>query len=278
VPVDSRYNYFECYLTFRCHQGCRYCINSFSSIDRTRIELSGGEWISAINCIEFGRLPLTIGGGEPSLHKDFYLIINSIRSDIQIDLLTNLSFDVEEFVDSVPIGRFSTRTSRGYKRIRVSYHAHNMNPHELVAKAGVIQEAGHSIGIFGISHPEFAGLNAHMAELCRKAQIYFYIKDYLGEFNGKMIGVYRYPDAVCGGLKACECRTNEVLVGPDGKIFRCHKELYQNNNDLGSILNLVPPRIFRKCSSYGSCNPCDIKLKTNRFLQAGQSSCEINLI
>ncbi|MBI5232727.1 MAG: radical SAM protein, partial [Deltaproteobacteria bacterium] len=33
--------------------------------------------------------------------------------------------------------------------------------------------------------------------------------------------------------------------------------------------------IFRVCHVFGHCNPCDIKVKTNRFQQWGHTSVEI---
>ncbi len=32
---------------------------------------------------------------------------------------------------------------------------------------------------------------------------------------------------------------------------------------------------FRECDVFGHCNPCDVKLKTNRFQEFGHTSVEI---
>jgi len=32
---------------------------------------------------------------------------------------------------------------------------------------------------------------------------------------------------------------------------------------------------YRDCKFYGDCNPCDIKVKTNRFQQSGHTSVDI---
>ncbi|HPP86773.1 MAG TPA: radical SAM protein, partial [bacterium] len=59
--------------------------------------LSDADWIKALNRLELKQdLPITLQGGEPTLHKDFYYIINNLREDIKIDILTNLKFDVKK--------------------------------------------------------------------------------------------------------------------------------------------------------------------------------------
>jgi len=32
---------------------------------------------------------------------------------------------------------------------------------------------------------------------------------------------------------------------------------------------------YRECYFYGDCNPCDVKIKTNRFQQYGHTSVDI---
>ena len=48
---------------------------------------------------------------------------------------------------------------------------------------------------------------------------------------------------------------------------------------IGHILDesFVIEDIFRPCRAFGLCNPCDIKVKTNRFQQYGHTSVEIEM-
>ena len=69
-------------------------------------------------------LPVTLQGGEPSLHPDFHAIINGLREDIPIDILTNLQFDVNAFMRNVRPERVSREAP--YASIRVSYHPQTM--------------------------------------------------------------------------------------------------------------------------------------------------------
>lgn len=278
MKIPTGYTYAEVYLTFRCNLGCSYCINAHKGISRKRNELTGPQWVECLSQYEWGDLPITFGGGEPTLHPDFYDIVNGLPESIKVDLLTNLSFRLEDFVARTNPKRFCAPTLSGYKGIRVSYHAEKMNRYELVEKVAYLQDAGYPIGIFGINHPTALADNIEMAELARKHRVYFFIKDFLGEINGTQFGYYRYPEALDGAEKTRRCRTNELIVGPDGGIFRCHYDLYTDKSAVGFIRSGMPEWKMQTCTYCGLCNPCDVKMKTNRFLQAGHSSVEIEEI
>ncbi|GAB1353532.1 hypothetical protein MASR1M12_22680 [Erysipelotrichia bacterium] len=278
IKLPEWYNYIEVYLTLRCNLGCSYCINESSGRPfREREELSAAQWASGLNRIDFGENPLTIGGGEPTLHKGFFELLRLLRPDIKVDLLTNLEFDVEEFIGQTTPERFNHCELPAYKAIRVSYHSEKMDPEVLMKKVIKIQDAGFSIGVFGLNHPLSTTQNMIMAELARENRVFFFVKDFLGKFNGKLFGHFKYELALDGIPKPADCRTQEILVAPNGSIFRCHRDLYLAD---GAIANVTDPEIeimdkFRHCDHYGQCNPCDVKLKTNRFLQMGSCAVEI---
>lgn len=279
VRVPPEVNYVEAYLTFRCPLSCPYCINAYDgSFMKDRGELDGWQWLRGLRRLSMNSdLPITLGGGEPTTHDHFYDIVCGLR-DYRVDVLTNLSCGSVEFIDNCPRKPFVVDGNDAYKAIRVSYHCHSpISPEDLVGYADDIQKAGYSIGIFAISHPDAIVDNCSMAELCRKRGIYFFVKDYLGEYNGQMMGCYKWPEAVSGCSKKCMCRTNELLIGPDGSIFRCHRDLYANEGSIGNLLDddLKLEWKHRPCDKFGQCNPCDVKLKTNRFMVAGSSSVDI---
>lgn len=280
VQLPESCNYIEAYLTLRCHLGCSYCINNRSGkATRNRVERPVQEWADGLNRIDYGNVPLTLGGGEPTLYKGFYELMDRLRPDIKIDLLSNLEFDIDEFISKTKPQRFNNCSLPAYKSIRVSYHAETMNNAALIKKVVKLQDQGYSIGIFGINHPLNLRSNMEMAEMACNNRIFFFIKDFLGEYDGRMFGFFNYPDALDGKLKNARCRTRELLIGPEGKIYRCHRDLYLSDMDcaVGDITdqNLKLQDIFRPCINFGNCNPCDVKIKTNRFLQMGHCSVEI---
>lgn len=287
ISIPYRYNYIECYLTLRCPLNCPYCINAQSPLTRKRNELTAEQWLDGLNRMDvaaFGPretpLPITIGGGEPTTHPGFYEIINGLRKDLRVDLLTNCTFDVREFADKIPPYRLSCSSDLAYKAIRVSYHPATMDPDQLVHKVKFLQGAGFSIGIFGVSHPENMKANVEMAEIARKAGVYFFIKDFLGRYRDRLFGFYAYPAALDGADKPCECRTKELLMGPDGSVYRCHRDLYAGESAVGSITDPAfdVSDQWLTCTHYGTCNPCDVKSKLNRYMDMGNCSVEIQPI
>jgi MoaA/NifB/PqqE/SkfB family radical SAM enzyme len=273
LKLPDRYNYAEAFLTFRCDFGCSYCINKAGAL-QPREEMSAEQWANAINSIEWG-IPLTLGGGEPTLHKEFYELLDLIKPEVDLELLTSLSFNVNEFVLKTNPDRF-TKGRGAYKSIRVSYHPTQHDPEDLVKKAKVLQNRGYKIGIFGLNYPDNCEANIEMAEIARKEGIYFFIKDFLGEYDDKLFGHYKYPDAIDRLHRTVSCESSELLIAPDGKIHRCHRFLYANDGPMGTLDKLEEiDATGKRCAHYGSCNPCDVKLKTNRFLQMGNCSVTV---
>ena len=106
------------------------------------------------------------------------------------------------------------------------------------------------------------------------------MKEFLGEYNGKLYGTYRYKDACSKKLtKSVSCKATELLIDPAGMVFRCHHDVYSNKNSIGGLgdENFQIEDKYRDCEYYGFCNPCDIKVKTNRLQEYGHTSVDIKL-
>ncbi len=282
IPED--YNYLAMFISLNCNLKCPYCINlNDKNASRSKMSgnmMSGGaDWVKAINRLEIGRddLPVTFQGGEPTIHKDFYEIVNGIRDDIKLDLLTNMVFDVDEFIANVPAYKF-TRDAK-YAAIRVSYHPGHNDIDDLIAKTQKMDKAGIYVGIYSVMVPENIEHIKDVQARCKSLGIDFRVKEYLGGFDGKeWHGEYKYMDAISQERrKSCLCRTTELIVGPSGGVYRCHSDLYEGREPIGHILDNAfdIDDLFRECNYYGFCNPCDIKVKTNRFQIFGHTSVEI---
>ena len=282
------HNYIAFFLTLACNLKCKYCINMHGSTSIAgqinRIQLSADEWINAANRLVLRNdLPLTLQGGEPTLHKGFYRIVNEVNPDIRMDLMTNLMFDVDEFIANVPVWRFIREAP--YAPIRISYHPGQNDIEELIAKTEKLQKAGFRIGLYGIEHPH-QQVRSHILatqERCQKLGLDFRLKEFLGEHDKVMYGTFKYDGCVSGETtRACECRTTEIIVDPSGLVYKCHADLYSGRNPIGHILDddFSADRIdeFRHCDSYGTCNPCDVKVKTNRYQVSGHTSVEIRKV
>jgi MoaA/NifB/PqqE/SkfB family radical SAM enzyme len=277
IKIPEEYNYIACFLTLACNLKCSFCINYFGTLGPAQKHISGPQWVQGLNRITSrDDLPITLQGGEPSLHKDFIYILNNLKPELKIDILTNLQFDADEFIRRVDPERIKRKSP--YASIRVSYHPEVMELEPLVKNVLKFQDAGFSIGIWGVMHPVQADEILKAQERCKSLGIDFRTKEFLGEYNGRLYGTYRYEGA-CEKLstKRVLCRTTELLLGSDGSIYRCHSDLYEGRAPVGNILDpaFQIQEVFRICDYFGHCNPCDVKLKTNRFQQFGHTSVEI---
>lgn len=277
ILLSDEIAYIALFLTFRCSFVCPYCINKINGL-KPRKELTADEWIKGVNRLVINReimTPITIQGGEPSKHNGFIEIIKNLDPSFYIDILTNLDFDIDRFMSEIPPERL--RRDVPYATIRVSYHPADSHIDTLLKKILKMQDNGYSIGLFAVEYPE-----TNIDEIRDRAWsmgIDFRTKDFLGIYNDKKYGDYKYEDACYGSeFKSVKCMTKELLISPDGSIHRCHRDLYKGEYQLGSILdnNLELEFKFRDCYKYGECNPCDIKLKTNRFQESGHCAVEIN--
>lgn len=278
--LPARFNYVGVFLTLDCNKSCFYCINT---VGKSRVRpwkgtfgLTGAEWVEGLNRLRLpDDLPVSLQGGEPSLHPDFLDIILGLRDDLHIDILTNLSFDVRRFVKTVPADRLRRRAP--YASIRVSYHPTQCRLDDLLSSVRLLIDAGFPVGVYVIDHPAHADANRRAYEECAKLAIDIRTKEFLGSHRGRILGTYRYADAMTGELRAVRCRPSELLIDPNGDVYRCHADLYARRNPRGHILDadLRLSDAFAPCDAFGSCHPCDVKIKTNRFQEFGHTSVEI---
>jgi sulfatase maturation enzyme AslB (radical SAM superfamily) len=163
----------------------------------------------------------------------------------------------------------------------VSYHPEVMDLDQTLKKVIKLLEHGFQVGVFGVLHPNHVDQIKFAQKIFKKNGIDFRTKEYLGLYKDKLSGTYTYPDAVFANeLRPSLCKTNELLIDPFGDIFRCHHDLYNKFGPIGNILDDTFEIIddFRRCEFYGNCNPCDVKLKNNRYQKYGHTSVEIKLI
>lgn len=277
LPVPESYNYLAAFLTLDCNYQCSYCITDFSQPHRDYPPMPGARWIEGLNrLVSRPDLPITLQGGEPSLHPDFYAILGGLRQDLNIDLLTNLQFGVDEFMDRVPPERL--RRPAPYASIRVSYHPEAMDLKELRDKVLRLLARGYSVGIWAVRHPAWFGEIERAREECAREGIDFRFKEFLGRHDGALHGTYAYPGALSGRAgRRVKCRTTELIIGPDGHVFRCHADLYLGRASIGHLCDPAfrIADIHRSCDAFGTCNPCDVKVKTNRFQEFGHTSVDI---
>ena len=287
IRISDDCNYIAAFLTMACSFKCDYCINAFGGQRKHHKLLTAEQWVDGLSRLtnlehEDGLVPVTLQGGEPSLHPGFYDIINGLPEHIRIDILTNLDFDIEEMVAKVDPKRLERDAP--YGSIRVSYHPTECSLDELFKKTLRMMKAGFQIGVYGVLHPSQQEIILEAQAKGQSLGIDFRTKEFLGYHNGKLHGHFKYPEG-CSlekptagpGSSTVWCRTTEVLIGPDGGIYRCHHDLYEKKPSIGNILDpdYTISNKHTACDDFGLCNPCDIKVKTNRLQQFGHTSVDI---
>ena len=269
IILPAHYNYIGVFLTLRCGLGCSYCLNRYDKFFKQN-EMAVPYWLKGLSRIKTREdLPLTLQGGEPTMYEGFYDISQILHQrGKHLDLLTNGMFDIDDF-RKLPANVFKRKAK--YASIRFSFHK-DTDPYVLAMKAWYMQNKGYQVGIWGLGESEE---NNKMAKICRQLNIDFRLKEFLAENSG----TYKYPEAHLKKFKKkVSCKPSEFLISPSGYIHRCHADLYAGRNPIGHILDKkIEFQGFFPCSHYGHCNPCDIKLKTNRFQEGGHCSVEIKL-
>lgn len=272
ITIPKSYNYISAFLTFACTFRCHYCINKYNGIHKYD-HMDVNDWVEGLNRLKAkSDLPITITGGEPTTYKAFYGLINALDEKIPVDLLTNGDFDPIEFMENIPAKRLKRKAK--YASIRFSYHRGYTNVFDLMMVVARMQNSGYSVGIWAVD--DGTDLIRDLRKNAIKAGIDFRLKELLDSKHG----TYQYPKALDGKRKKCLCKPSELLIAPDGRLFRCHYDLYHAINSYGHILDkeVTLPESFTPCNNYGLCNPCDIKTKFDRFQQQGHCAVEIKEI
>jgi len=288
MHIPEQVNYLAAFLTFRCSMSCPYCINRYGGLSMNEYEMSTQEWIETLNKIPASEeRPISLQGGEPLMRTDFYEIIQNSQGPF--DLLTNGQFDPENFIARCSPDMFRKSLGRDtdawFSSIRVSYHVRHWDTdnqeaydNRIVRVVKMLQDAGYKIGITSPDHPNYQDKIGEFESRCKQEKIKFQRKEFLGYAGGKLYGTFKYATGLSGNLQDCKCRGTELLVAPDGMTYRCHRDLYLRQQPTGHILasNFEMQYTWRDCANFGDCNPCDLKLKTNRFGEGGHCSVEVS--
>jgi radical SAM protein with 4Fe4S-binding SPASM domain len=295
IKIPEKYKYIAAFISMRCNLGCSFCLNAFNkNFSRNYEEISGEKWVDALNKINPKKgIPITLCGGEPSLHKDFIDIINNLKPELEIDILTNLQWSKSKFNNFIKyVNPDKIKRDSIYPSIRVSYHPEQMgNGDKLIENVLMLKKEGFDIGIESVMYPLGETLSAieQIAIKCRNKNISFRPKSFTGKFEGlddkgnkfsiKYGNYSKYENSAFNEEISldCLCKTSELILGPEGNVYRCHRDLFAREYSIGNITepNFQIKNIFRECSKYGQCHPCDVKVKTNNKQKLGHTSVDI---
>jgi len=249
MQLPSIFNYIGILITLRCNFKCSYCLNWRINNGERDVDY----WLKAIDRI-VTHLPITLSGGEPSIHKAFFPLLTNLNK--KFDLLTNLTFDVDYFIENVSVDRFEN--DKGYAPIRVSYHQGFSEKINVIEKIRKLMDFGFRVGLYIVEAEE----NKPVIESMKKIDwLDIQVKPYLDHKIKTELG------------RECKCGITELLVGPDGKIYKCHRDLYKSENSIEDLISAESIDYkFRYCENSNECHPCDTKVKRDRFGSMGYTS------
>lgn len=286
IQVPADYDYVGVYLTEKCFLHCPYCITNHHGahfVGRSgERQLSPEEWIRGLNRLVLPKdVPITLQGGEPFLYKGVWEVLENVRH--KIDIMTALPpFLKKENFSKLKTLEWNKREAP-YPTIRVSYHKGQNDYRQMIARIAELQEIL-SIGLYYLDASLTEEEIRDLKQCAQKAGVELRPKEFLGDWNGEQHGKLLYSDAVVGQRKGITvlCKNTVAPIGPDGRIYLCHSDLYFNRKDkaLGNILDetFEFPKEHVPCDNYGLCNECDVKIKTNHYQQYGYTSVNIKFV
>lgn len=219
-----------------CNYRCPYCWFYGKWIDlrtRNRI-LTVRELIKAWNNIyrSYGSVKISITGGEPFLYPDFVELIKELSQMHKVEIITNLSVDIQPFIKGV--------NSKNVK-VNPSFHPLFADFDKFIERALILKEGGLLNCVSYLAWPPQILRIGYYTQKFRRHSISISIQSFFGEYKG-----LRYPDAYTkedkqiilpqigerGGEpfqtepfkskgKLCAAGQRYGVIHPDGKVLRC---------------------------------------------------------
>jgi len=271
LPHTHEKNRWILHLTMRCNYYCAYCIQK-ETIARENMrvvrgynELDADKWLSALARLDYRPPMAIVMGGEPSLHRGFTdIVIGLHMAEYNLDITTNLSFDVQKFIDEL------RRRNVALPRMWTTYHPEQADAREFLLKASQLKHSGLvGLTVSYMSPDEMPHLlsdkHKHDLDEFHKYCGHFgisalkaHIRD---QREGEAYARRAYPD----GKKIrrpIKCTSSWVNIAPDGEIYNCAYHMSLGKNSFGNITR--PDSIKRipemgewfDCEDYGWCEAC----------------------
>jgi SAM-dependent methyltransferase len=272
-------SYWAAFLTFNCTGDCSYCIQHIckdeflkAKMEYSKNEVEPQEWIDFYNSLQkYKGQKLGVIGGEPTIYKGFFDIINGI-SGYYKTVTTNLKAPIFNDISSFS----SNIINKEFLRINTSFHSEIISVDEFCDKVHKLRECGFDVDqIAMVDHPT-SNFRYYYNEFIKRG-VALTPQTFLGKVNNVLLpnpefdiakdynehGITDF--AIYNQGFSCEeknnvlCMTRRFMVAPDGGLYRCHYHLYSKRGVLGNIQDeeFSVFSDYIKCSDFGYCNPCD---------------------
>lgn len=219
-----------------CNYRCPYCwfYGKWAELKSRNRTLSVRELIDAWSNVyrRYGTVKVSITGGEPFLYPNFMEFIKEFSQIHKVEIITNLSTDIQEFVKAV--------NSKNVK-VNPSFHSLFSDFDRFIEKVRLLKENGLLQCVSYLAWPPLIKKIGYYTERFNQYNISIAIQSFFGEYNG-----LRYPDGYSeeekeiilpqigerGGKpfqteplktkgKRCAAGYRYGVIHPDGMVLRC---------------------------------------------------------
>lgn len=191
-------------LTHECNYRCSYCPTWNDGVKTPQI-LSTAQWKRIWDRIFdlYYSCIIRFTGGEPSTYPDFSNIVGAVSQKHTIDITTNLSFDVDDFMRSIEPGNVA---------ISASFHPEFNEVTAFLEKVVRLHKNGFMATICVVAYPPHLRDLAYYKKVTEDAGIMFKFLPFTGEYRG-----LRYPESFTAEEKNLTRELAETTRDDTGK-------------------------------------------------------------
>jgi tetratricopeptide (TPR) repeat protein len=238
--------FFTWGMHYECNYRCSYCYAPKpekplfnEKAQNIALYLGLEEWIRVWDSIyeKYGCCRIRLDGGEPSIYPSFIGLVSKISQKHLLQINTNLSFDVGDFIRCVTADRV---------RIDASFHPEFTSLKDFLGKVLILRENGFKLVVSCVAHPPLLERIKEYKKPFEDLRVPFITHPFSGEFSGKtypkayeieeISSIYNLDEAsklVMGWrngenkiTKGKTCRMGQVYgrIYPNGDVYRCCAE------------------------------------------------------
>lgn len=280
-----------------CNHRCSYCIQQESSLD-VRMNSARVDVPAVLAFLERNRIDrsVKVAGGEATLHPEFESLIDGLLGLYRRVVITT-NVNGKWFAD---FDR-TLATMKRWPRVRwnTTYHPAWMEIEVYIERVRAMREAG--LDVDQVTATDTPELSDEEARQLNEAGIGWALQTFTGrDGEGRLLPQHesdlrvRFPQLWDASkyiehydeyLETCEdanhsgefhrdqwvdCTTSRFLIGPDNKVYPCHRHLYVADPDyaIGSIEDVEMKDFRHKWNGFlaqwtlpcnTKCNPCDFR-------------------
>lgn len=170
---------------YKCNFRCPYCwfYKEWARLSERNLYLSPQEWMLHWGRIrdKYGEARIEIVGGEPFIYPNFIELIKGLSSIHSVKITTNLSGNIERFVQEINPQRVE---------LDLNFHILFIDLDTVMRKTLILKKAGFKAGICYLAYPPQMHKIGYLSKRFQDEGINFALAAFWGEYNGK-----KYPSA-----------------------------------------------------------------------------------